>query len=472
MIQKFLLSFRENIFIIEKLADAVVLKSPFINLTLKQLAPGLLDAFKILAADGATEEQLSDLVLQTDGAAALPKFYYYLQKFIDLHLICHTLVADDLPLATIVPISRYYQSSNKTIDPDKKYILSRFAYCRRNKDQMVLESPLSHARIILCDRRSTALITELIFPHTYSELATKFSDLSLDTVKLFLNLLLSADFLSEVEENGTIQEEENLTLAQWNFHDLLFHSRSRLGRHLNFYADTNRFTEEIKQIPVVKPKMSDEIIDLHKPDIEKLKKTDSPFTLVLEQRKSIRSHAEKVITDKQLGEFLYRSARFKNIVETDSGEISSRPYPTAGADYELELYIVINKCENIPAGLYHYCPKEHQLSKISDKNNYVETMLQGAGEAVRQPPESLQILIIIAARFLRRVWAYSAIAYALTLKHAGILSQTMYLVATAMNLAPCAVGFGDSDLFAAAVGTDYYAETSVGEFILGCKETE
>jgi hypothetical protein len=43
----------------------------------------------------------------------------------------------------------------------------------------------------------------------------------------------------------------------------------------------------------------------------------------------------------------------------------------------------------------------------------------------------------------------------------------MYLVATAMNLAPCAIGGGNSDRFAAAVGTDYYAETSVGEFILG-----
>ncbi len=468
----FISNLKRNIHLLEQSKEEAVLQSPLFNFSLKQLTPGLLSAFKLLATDGATEEQLIDLVLRTDGVAALPKFYYYLQQFIDLHLICRTLVADDLPLATIVPISRYYQSSNKTVDLDKKYILSRFAYCRRDKEQMVLESPLSHARIILCDRRSTALITELIIPHTCSELATKLSDFSLDTVKLFLNLLLSADFLSEVEENGKIQEEENLTLAQWNFHDLLFHSRSRLGRHLNFYADTGRFAEEIKQIPVVKPKMSDEIIDLYKPDIEKLKEIDAPFTFVLEQRKSLRSHAENLITDKQLGEFLYRSARVKNIVETDSGEISSRPYPTAGADYELELYIVINKCENIPAGLYHYCPKEHQLGKISDKNNYVETMLQGAGEAVRQPPESLQILMIIAARFLRRVWAYSAIAYALTLKHAGILSQTMYLVATAMNLAPCAVGFGDSDLFAAAVGTDYYAETSVGEFILGCKETE
>ena len=49
----------------------------------------------------------------------------------------------------------------------------------------------------------------------------------------------------------------------------------------------------------------------------------------------------------------------------------------------------------------------------------------------------------------------------------GVLSQAMYLAATAMGLAPCAIGGGDADLFARAAGTDYYAETSVGEFLLG-----
>lgn len=35
------------------------------------------------------------------------------------------------------------------------------------------------------------------------------------------------------------------------------------------------------------------------------------------------------------------------------------------------------------------------------------------------------------------------------------------------NDAPCALGGGNSDLLAEAVGTNYFAESSVGEFILG-----
>jgi SagB-type dehydrogenase family enzyme len=80
-----------------------------------------------------------------------------------------------------------------------------------------------------------------------------------------------------------------------------------------------------------------------------------------------------------------------------------------------------------------------------------------------------QVVITIAARFQRLSWKYESIAYSVLLKDVGVLYQTMYLVATAMALAPCALGGGDSDLFAAAAGLDYYSETSVGEFLLGSR---
>src|SRR5262249_23157518 len=78
-----------------------------------------------------------------------------------------------------------------------------------------------------------------------------------------------------------------------------------------------------------------------------------------------------------------------------------------------------------------------------------------------------QVLVIIAARFPRVSWKYSSISYAIILKDVGALLQTMYLVATSMNLAACAIGGGDSDLFARVAGTEYYVEGSVGELILG-----
>ena len=60
-------------------------------------------------------------------------------------------------------------------------------------------------------------------------------------------------------------------------------------------------------------------------------------------------------------------------------------------------------------------------------------------------------------------------AYALIMKNVGSIYQQMYLVATALHLAPCALGGGNADHFAAAAGLDYYTEGSVGEFVLSSR---
>src|SRR5262249_31448453 len=99
----------------------------------------------------------------------------------------------------------------------------------------------------------------------------------------------------------------------------------------------------------------------------------------------------------------------------------------------------------------------------------VAALLRDAAESTAIPEDSLQVLLILAARYPRLAWKYESLAYALTLKHVGVVFQTMYLVATAMGLAPSAVGGGDADLFARAAGTDYGAGTSVGEFLLGSR---
>jgi SagB-type dehydrogenase family enzyme len=78
-----------------------------------------------------------------------------------------------------------------------------------------------------------------------------------------------------------------------------------------------------------------------------------------------------------------------------------------------------------------------------------------------------QILLILTARFQRINRFYHTITYALILKHVGVLMQTTYLVASAMNLAICAIGNGDSDLIGQALGLSYFEEGAVGEMLLG-----
>jgi hypothetical protein len=53
----------------------------------------------------------------------------------------------------------------------------------------------------------------------------------------------------------------------------------------------------------------------------------------------------------------------------------------------------------------------------------------------------------------------------------GVLMQNMRLVEAAMELAPCALGSGDSDLFARATGIDDLEESSVDELLPGPAES-
>ena len=39
-----------------------------------------------------------------------------------------------------------------------------------------------------------------------------------------------------------------------------------------------------------------------------------------------------------------------------------RPYPSAGASYELELYLAVDKCEGLARGFYHYDAGGHALA--------------------------------------------------------------------------------------------------------------
>ena len=123
-------------------------------------------------------------------------------------------------------------------------------------------------------------------------------------------------------------------------------------------------------------------------------------------------------------------------------------------------------CEGVDAGLYHYAGDHHHLARVSGQGSSVDRLLAdaAAGMAVTSRP---QVLIVAAVRFSRIATKYGPLAYTLVLKNVGVLIQTMYLSATAMGLAGCAVGAGDSTVFAEATGLAVDEETSVGEFCLG-----
>ena len=68
---------------------------------------------------------------------------------VDSSLDVRSAYLDGERLATLAPTSPAFAYEGRTIAPDRRYVLSRFAYVHRGSTEMILESPRAHARINL-----------------------------------------------------------------------------------------------------------------------------------------------------------------------------------------------------------------------------------------------------------------------------------------------------------------------------------
>jgi len=309
-----------------------------------------------------------------------------------------------------------------------------------------------------------------------TELTAIVPDLPAPVLHALLALLCNAAMTDEVDAAGASRETADPDLAAWEFHDLLFHARSRQGRHDNPSGATRAAEAGLKPPPAIKPAMAGEAIDLAIPELNNPDRTGVSFDTVLAARCSVRQYGRNPISGAELGEFLYRVGRViaRRKAELPGAEAvvfetTRRPYPSAGALHELEFYLAVTRAEDLAAGFYHYHPERHHLERLSAPSPDLAALLADASHGTTIPLGELQVLIVISARFRRVAWKYRSMAYAAILKNVGVVYQTMYLVATAMGLAPCAVGSGDSDCLARLIGTDVHVESSVGEFLLGSR---
>jgi SagB-type dehydrogenase family enzyme len=358
------------------------------------------------------------------------------------------------------------------LDNSECVVLSRFAYLRRRGNEMVLESPRADALFRIGDPQIAATLATLSTPQKISRLRRQqgFPGIEL------LVLLLDCQILFKLDDAGdglrAREGDENLVMS--DFHDLLFHTRSTEGRHSNPLGGLYPHAGAIAPPPAVRPRWPGKKIDLREFS-DSAEATISPFAKLLGERHSTRDFDDQLpITLAELSRFLDLTARVQSKWQSkpqfdNSGpdiEFTTRPYPSAGSAYELELYLAVANCEGLARGFYHYDAGEHVLVPIDGRTHELDAQLTAA-EFAMGASAAPQILITIAARFGRISWKYSSIAYSLILKDVGVLLQTFYLMATDMGLGGCAIGTTNIDLFARMTGQEFHAEGPVGQFALG-----
>ncbi|QDU94142.1 SagB family peptide dehydrogenase [Lignipirellula cremea] len=411
-----------------------------------------------------------------DGKSFTPaRLVYYLQQLARRQYLDLTVGQGKTPLASLLPTGPAFKITRTEELPDR-FVLSRFANIRRQQAGLVLETPQASSFLLIHQELASRFLHHLWTPQTLASLQQKLPDISQENQAALLELLSLGGFLTAVDAAGNPHEDDDPGLMYWEYHDLQFHVSSRAGRHGQYHGGTYSFIDKAPAPPAVAPVPEGAVLTpLAVPDLAKKIESGPSLTNVIEKRKSIRNYDSQPLTAEQLGEFLYRVARVKEQYaydvdlpgQTVKVQCASRPYPSAGALYELEFYPVVARCEGLEKGLYRYLPGQHQLAMLPQGGEMVDRLLMSGSSAGGVPLEEIQVLIVLSARFPRMMWKYSGMAYAAILKNVGVAYQTMYLVATDMGLAPCGLGDGDPDGFALATGCDYYQESSVGEFLLG-----
>lgn len=237
----------------------------------------------------------------------------------------------------------------------------------------------------------------------------------------------------------------------WAAHELLFHSRTRRGFAR---APVGRQDAAGPRHPMPEgPRHA----------LVRGKATELGLSLaqVLTQRQSRREHAAAAKSLADLGRFLWHS-----LAEQHRAGEPHRPYPSGGRCYALRPYLVVSRCAGLDAGLYAYDAQAHELIQVGPLDASQRRLLQDAASSAQARTEP-QALVVLCADVARVRQAYAGLSYSLVLKEVGVLMQTAQLVATALGLACCPLGTGDSLLFAAASATDAWSMPSVGEWLLG-----
>jgi len=139
-----------------------------------------------------------------------------------------------------------------------------------------------------------------------------------------------------------------------------------------------------------------------------------------------------------------------------------RPYPSAGALFPTEFYLIAGNVSGLPPCVTHYSPQSHKLSVLAVRN-----AASGRSPFITQSMDDIPAALIITSIFGRARAKYGDRGYRFALLEAGHAAQNVCLVATGMGLG-CLMwgGYYDDDVHD-VIGVDGVTEAVLSCVLLG-----
>ena len=186
---------------------------------------------------------------------------------------------------------------------------------------------------------------------------------------------------------------------------------------------THVFHKEYPRFPIIK--------------LSRFEENDSELETLLEMRESTRTFSNKPINLKDISKIL-RSCRIVN----PNRDPEKRTYPSGGARFPVELYLISYNIKNLNPGAYHYNIKKEALELLLKKD-----LKNRRREFISPYLENPATTIVFTSVLARSEVKYGLRAYPYSLIEAGHMGQNIHLACAELGLGSCSVsGFVDDSV--------------------------
>lgn len=178
------------------------------------------------------------------------------------------------------------------------------------------------------------------------------------------------------------------------------------------------------------------------------------FGQIIQRRRSIRDYRETPLSLKELSNLLWATQGL-------TGRRPSpwyRTVPSAGALHPIDTYLVINRVNGLPSGIYFFKVEEFYLQEIKRGDFSREIARAALGQEMAMTAAVVFAWVAVIERCRQK---YRQRAYRYIYLDCGHIGQNLYLAATAMNLGCCAIGAFFDDEVNALLEVDGREETAI-----------
>jgi putative peptide maturation dehydrogenase len=251
--------------------------------------------------------------------------------------------------------------------------------------------------------------------------------------------LLIAQEPADEASRGVAQADEVVRAVHWRGLSAVAHRHTR-WRDVDSEEAERLFSEASEQtfLERLGPAMS--AVGERAPAASRLpleKPSPSPLDALMDRRVTCRNYDPAPLSFDAFSAVLYRACGARAVSDYAPGvQLLKKGVPSAGGLHATEAYLLVQRVEGVPPGLYHYHPVAHALEPLGELDGEEASSLARRFVAAQTYYAAAPLQIALVARFERNFWKYRnhAKAYRAVVLDVGHLSQAIYLAATELNL--------------------------------------